>query len=137
MKNLPPKAFWLFFLSRSVGLVFVLLVFFLPLYVTSRLYTVTDRELRSPGRSGDYLSREYQEERGIASTIFRPFFYIHYGFAGLILLLLVVNYVWAKYFYATYRFELAEKGLRIEKGVIWKRFVTIPYERIQNVDILR
>jgi len=25
----------------------------------------------------------------------------------------------------------------VEKGIIWKRNVSIPYERIQNVDILR
>ncbi len=28
-------------------------------------------------------------------------------------------------------------GFRKELGVIWKRYVTIPYDRIQNVDIYR
>jgi len=32
---------------------------------------------------------------------------------------------------------MTEDALRIEKGIIWKKYVSIPYERIQNVDILR
>jgi len=27
--------------------------------------------------------------------------------------------------------------MKIEKGVIWKKYISIPYERIQNVDIYR
>ncbi|HEY4488024.1 MAG TPA: PH domain-containing protein [Candidatus Paceibacterota bacterium] len=36
-----------------------------------------------------------------------------------------------------YRYELREDGFRKESGIIWKRYTTIPYERIQNVDIHR
>ena len=60
-----------------------------------------------------------------------------YGSLGLFLFVVVVSYVWAKLYYESFKFELAAKGLKIEGGVIWKKYVTIPYGRIQNVDIYR
>lgn len=39
--------------------------------------------------------------------------------------------------YKYYRYELREDGFRKELGVIWKKYTTIPYDRIQNVDIYR
>lgn len=53
------------------------------------------------------------------------------------LLFLVLCFVWAKLAYRFYRYELTENGFRKESGVIYKRYVTIPYDRIQNVDIYR
>lgn len=50
---------------------------------------------------------------------------------------IAVAYVWAKLTYHFYRYELREDGFRKEHGIIWKRYVTIPYDRIQNVDIFR
>ncbi|MBP9832441.1 MAG: PH domain-containing protein, partial [Candidatus Pacebacteria bacterium] len=44
---------------------------------------------------------------------------------------------WAKLSYHYYRYELTDLGFRKESGVIWKKYVTIPYARIQNVDINR
>ena len=52
-------------------------------------------------------------------------------------LFLILLYVWARLAYRFYRYELREDGFRKEYGVIYKRYVTIPYDRIQNVDILR
>lgn len=46
-------------------------------------------------------------------------------------------WVWAKLTWHYYRYELREDGFRKEHGVIWKKYVTIPYDRIQNVDIHR
>lgn len=43
----------------------------------------------------------------------------------------------AHYAYKFYKYELREDGFRKEHGVIWKKYVHIPYERIQNVDIYR
>lgn len=42
--------------------------------------------------------------------------------------------------YLTHRFwkyELTEHSLKIEKGIIWKKYISIPYDRVQNVDIYR
>ncbi|OGY56959.1 MAG: hypothetical protein A2Y84_00720 [Candidatus Colwellbacteria bacterium RBG_13_48_8] len=51
--------------------------------------------------------------------------------------LIILWVVWAKLAYNFYRYELREDGFRKELGVIWKKYVTIPYDRIQNVDIYR
>jgi uncharacterized membrane protein YdbT with pleckstrin-like domain len=53
------------------------------------------------------------------------------------ILFLIVAFIWAKLTYYFYRYELTEQGFRKESGVIWKKYVTIPYARIQNVDINR
>jgi len=50
---------------------------------------------------------------------------------------LVILWIWAKLTYRYYLYELTEDGFRKEHGVIWKKYVTIPYERVQNVDIYR
>lgn len=39
--------------------------------------------------------------------------------------------------YINWKYEFTQDSLKIEKGVIVKRYKSIPYERIQNVDITR
>lgn len=58
---------------------------------------------------------------------------------GLVILLgmIIFSFIWAKLTYHFYRYELIEEGFRKELGVIFKKYVTIPYDRIQNVDIHR
>jgi len=46
-------------------------------------------------------------------------------------------YFWAKLSYKNYKYKLRPEGFYKEYGVIWKKYVTIPYSRIQNVDIYR
>lgn len=50
---------------------------------------------------------------------------------------LIVAWLWAKWTHHFYKYELREDGFRKEHGIIWKKYVTIPYDRIQNVDIHR
>lgn len=50
---------------------------------------------------------------------------------------IVIVYVWARLSYRFYLYELTENGFKKESGIIYKRYVTIPYDRIQNVDIIR
>ena len=50
---------------------------------------------------------------------------------------LILCFVWAKLTYHFYRYELLDIGFRKESGVIYKKYVTIPYDRIQNIDIDR
>lgn len=59
------------------------------------------------------------------------------GVQFIVLVLLVLSYLWSKLVYHYYRYELTELGFRKESGVIVKRYITIPYDRIQNVDIYR
>lgn len=58
---------------------------------------------------------------------------------GLVILLgvLALAFIWAKLAYHFYRYELTDAGFHKELGVIFKKYVTIPYDRIQNVDIHR
>lgn len=58
-------------------------------------------------------------------------------FVIILLILILLLYVWAKLSYRFYRYELTDDGFKKELGVIYKKYVTIPYERIQNVDIYR
>ena len=51
--------------------------------------------------------------------------------------LLIFFWIWAKLTYRFYWYELREDGFRKESGIIWKKYVTVPYDRIQNVDIYR
>lgn len=57
--------------------------------------------------------------------------------AVFVIFLIVFSYIWAKLTYKFYKYELREDGFRKEHGIIWKKYVTIPYDRIQNVDIYR
>ena len=65
------------------------------------------------------------------------FVFIATWFWGIVLLLFSALFAWAKLSYHFYRYELTEDGFQKELGVIWKKYVTIPYDRIQNVDIHR
>jgi membrane protein YdbS with pleckstrin-like domain len=58
----------------------------------------------------------------------------------ILLILAIVGsifYFWAKLSYRFWKYEITEDAVRIERGVIWKKYISIPYERIQNVDIYR
>jgi membrane protein YdbS with pleckstrin-like domain len=92
---------------------------------------------------------------GLASFVFLPLFFSYFlveyggrlldlGWGTLFLLLLLIPipylafcYFWAGLSYRFWQYELTENALRIEKGVIFKKYISIPYERIQNVDIYR
>jgi len=66
-------------------------------------------------------------------------FFLGLGFLVLVIVLILIGlaYGWAVMSYNAYRYELTQEGFKKESGVIWKKYVTIPYERIQNVDIHR
>lgn len=77
------------------------------------------------------------EEGNFTQTLFlTPFLF---GFLFLLpsLLLVVFAWFWAKAVYDNFGYELGEDRIIIESGVIWKRSVYIPYEKIQNIDIVR
>lgn len=54
-----------------------------------------------------------------------------------LIIYLFFSYIWARLAYQNWGYELIEKKIKIEKGVVFKKYVTIPYGRIQNVDIYR
>lgn len=107
MQQLDKKAVWLFFLNMLAGWFFMLVVFGTWLGV----FLI--------GRFGF----------SVGSVLLLAF--------GALLVFIGFSWIWAKLSYQYYRYELREDGFRKEHGVIWKRYVTIPYDRIQNIDILR
>lgn len=56
---------------------------------------------------------------------------------AIIFLLIAGSYIWARLSYHFWRYQLTKDSYRAERGVIFKRYISIPYERIQNVDIYR
>lgn len=54
-----------------------------------------------------------------------------------LIFILIVGEIYARMSYNRWLYEFTDDGLRLERGIIWKRYSNIPYERIQNVDIHR
>jgi len=63
--------------------------------------------------------------------------YIFYGLVGLIIVIIIFGEIYARMAYNRWFYEFSESGVRLERGIIWKRYSNIPYDRIQNVDITR
>ena len=108
MKQLHPRSVWLFFFSGLFQLLFFMVFF--SIWIVSLL-----SGLRGVEGLGVYVST----------------------FLIILLILILLLYVWARLSYKFYLYELTEDGFKKELGVIYKKYVTIPYERIQNVDIYR
>ncbi len=111
MKKLDPKAVWLFLFSFMI---FVPVIGGLILYLIWSFFTI--------------------DTSVTLDNVLIGFF------AWLWLLvpaLIILSFVWAKLTVHFYRYELTEAGFRKELGVIYKNYITIPYDRIQNVDINR
>jgi len=108
MQRLDPKAVWIFFFRfLRVGLVLLLIFGWF-------FWSVFVAELKvGLGRLGWWIL---------------ILFFVVWIFG---------SYGWARLTYNAYKFEITEEAFKKESGVIWKRYVSIPYERIQNVDIRR
>jgi len=53
------------------------------------------------------------------------------------LFFVIFSYVRSRLLYKYYFYELTENSFRKEHGIIYKKYVSIPYTRIQNIDIYR
>ncbi|HEY1041836.1 MAG TPA: PH domain-containing protein [Candidatus Paceibacterota bacterium] len=111
MQQLHPRAIWLFFFNNVVlgAGAFLALAFACVGFVLARA------------------------DDGVAFDFALPIMLV--VFAAVVYLL--AAYGWALLTVRFYRYELREDGFRKEHGVIWKKYITIPYDRIQNVDIHR
>ena len=108
MKQLDPKAVWLFFINFSFRWFFVAII--LGIYIIIQLATTDVFSNLSAG------------------------FPLLFGIMGAPL---IFFYIWARLTFYYYRYELTAEGFKKELGVIFKHYTTIPYDRIQNVDIHR
>src|SRR3989344_8308114 len=59
------------------------------------------------------------------------------GFLIYILSIFFFGEIYARMSYNRWLYEFTHEGLKIEHGIIWKKYTSIPYERVQNVDIRR
>lgn len=63
--------------------------------------------------------------------------YLLYLILPVIALILIVGEIYARLAYMNWGYEFTNHELKIERGIIWKKYSNIPYERIQNIDITR
>jgi putative membrane protein len=52
-------------------------------------------------------------------------------------LLIIFIEVFARLSYNNWGYDFGPGNMRTERGIIWKHYSNIPYERVQNVDIHR
>lgn len=109
-QQLDPKAVWLFFISFILRWLIVLV--FLGIWLSVFLSGIS-------------------KTNGEFSFGFLNWLWV------IIPAFLVIGFIYAKLTYHFYRYEITDDGFRKELGIIWKKYVTIPYDRIQNVDIYR
>ncbi len=113
MQQLPSRAAWLFFFRSLIVLLF--LTFFIGVFIAGFI-------------------AEIGAELGLSENALAS---VGTGFFLVLLALAVLFFIWAKLSAHFYRYELRSDGFRKEHGVINKKYVTIPYSKIQNVDINR
>lgn len=54
-----------------------------------------------------------------------------------LIVIIGIGEIYARMAYNRWFYEFTPNQLRFERGIIWKKYTNIPYERIQNVDITR
>lgn len=54
-----------------------------------------------------------------------------------IFFVIIVAEIYARMSYNRYLYEISHDAVKVERGIIWKKYTSIPYERVQNVDIRR
>ena len=108
MKNLHPGAKWLFRLRTYSSL--LILAIFLSFWGSTFLTTVFHFSLGST----------------ILTTIITC-----------IIFAIIIGEIYSHLAYKFWLYEFTETQLRLERGIIWKKYSNMPYERVQNVDIQR
>ena len=58
-------------------------------------------------------------------------------FIFLFVVLAILAEIWIRLSYDRWLYEFTKTNLKIERGVIFKRYSNVPYQRVQNVDIRR
>jgi len=54
-----------------------------------------------------------------------------------IIMVVVLGEVYSRLAYKNWKYELTSHEIKLERGIIWKRYSAIPFERVQNIDIQR
>lgn len=126
MQKLHPRAVWIFFFRFLFTEFLLVLAFGFPIIVAI-IGNIAEKNKKLPP------AIRLNSWEIINNSLIDLLIWIILVFVGL----LIFDYIWARLSYYFYRYQLTEHSFRSEHGVIWKRYVSIPYERIQNVDIYR
>ncbi|HRY60442.1 MAG TPA: PH domain-containing protein [Patescibacteria group bacterium] len=118
MKKLDHKAIGLFFLqylfkTGVFAIVFCAVIFFI---ITANFSTAS-------GVSADLISSSY----AMPLTVSLIVFFLYIG----------ALYTWALLFYNSYSYEMTADSFKQEFGVISKEFISIPYDNIQDVEVIQ
>ena len=122
MQRLNPKVVWLFFIRYLFGGLF--LFFFLSL-IFFPFWFFPHKKIVSGGKVVHYV---------VGGHVIISHLII---FGGCFIVYIILCYIWSRLTYHFWRYQLTDNALKIERGVIWKKYISIPFERIQNVDIYR
>jgi membrane protein YdbS with pleckstrin-like domain len=116
MKQLHPGAKWLFRIRFYFSFLFFL--FFLGCFILP------------------FLMRDaFESSFNTFLTIFFQRFSLVFILG--ILIILIFGEFYSRLSYKNWKYEMASNELKLERGIIWKKYSFIPYERVQNVDINR
>lgn len=54
-----------------------------------------------------------------------------------VVIAVIFGEIYAKFSYKNWKYELTSREVKLERGIIWKKYSAIPFERVQNIDIRR
>lgn len=125
MKHLNPMSIVLFFIDGRVGP-----LLFLAAFATWAISQVlASGSLPYLGNLGGQASAEIISLAQLKPAL--DLFSILLAMTGLLAI------IWAWLQFSNYRYELTGEAFKKEMGVIAKKYVSIPYEQVQNVDVNR
>jgi len=115
MEQLHPGAKWLFRIKGYFGAIF--LMFFISGFIAPFMIAI----------AGISFQAGVSAMLGVGIALF--FFYV--------IAVIIIAEIYAQMSYNRWFYEFTPDNLKIERGIIWKKYSNIPYERVQNVDITR
>lgn len=115
--QLHPGAHWVFRIQAYV--VFIFLSLFFSWFLTIPFFILLMVIFKGVGNIG-------------AITLSVVVFTVVY-----LIIVIVVGEIYSRMAYNRWFYEFTDRSLKKEKGIIWKKYSDIPYDRIQNVDIHR
>lgn len=115
MEQLHPGAKWVFRIKGYAGAIFLLV--FLSWFIIPAISVVASLIL------------------GIGTSAI--LFIVISSLIVFIVLVIIIAEIYARMAYNRWFYEFTSSNLKVERGIIWKKYSNIPYERVQNVDITR
>ena len=62
---------------------------------------------------------------------------ILFSLLGYLILVIIASEIYSRMFYNNWFYEFTASELKLERGIIWKKYSHIPYARIQNIELHR